>query len=95
MQTLPRSGSVRTAKYLVCVDSREESRVALRLACMKANARGNSVGIVHVIAPADFFEPLSWAYRPTTVATSVDVIATSRLEKLRRPIAPVSLTSAS
>jgi hypothetical protein len=45
---------VRAAKYLVCVDSREESRVALRLACMKAVARGSAVGMLHVIAPTDF-----------------------------------------
>lgn len=44
----------RPAKYLVCVDGREESRVALRLACMKARARGNAVGMLHIIAPADF-----------------------------------------
>src|SRR5271163_1503371 len=42
------------SKYLVGVDQREESRVALRLACMKANARGSQVTIVHVITPADF-----------------------------------------
>ncbi len=42
------------SKYLVCVDQHEESRVALRLACMKANARGLQVVMVHVIPPADF-----------------------------------------
>ena len=42
------------AKYLVCVDKREESRIALRLACMKARARGSSVDLLHVITPADF-----------------------------------------
>ncbi len=42
------------AKYLVCIDSREESKVALRLACMKANARGSSVDMLHIITPADF-----------------------------------------
>jgi len=41
-------------KHLVCVDAREESRVALRLACMKAQARGSAVDILHVIPPADF-----------------------------------------
>lgn len=45
---------VRSAKYLVCVDNREESRVALRLACMKAVARGSRVGMLHVIPPGDF-----------------------------------------
>ena len=44
----------KAAKYLVCVDSREESRVALRLACMKAHRRGSSVDLLHVITPADF-----------------------------------------
>lgn len=42
------------SRYLVCVDQHEESKVALRLACMKANARGSQVVMVHVIAPADF-----------------------------------------
>lgn len=41
-------------KYLACVDGREESRVALRLACMKAKSRGGSVGILHIIEPVDF-----------------------------------------
>ncbi|MDX1975533.1 MAG: universal stress protein [Rickettsiales bacterium] len=41
-------------RYMVCVDHREESRTALRLACMKALARSGSVVIVHVIPPADF-----------------------------------------
>ena len=42
------------AKYLVGVDRHAESRVALRLACMKANARGSRVIVVHVVEPADF-----------------------------------------
>lgn len=42
------------SKYLVGIDQHEESRVALRLACMKANARGSQVSILHVITPADF-----------------------------------------
>jgi nucleotide-binding universal stress UspA family protein len=41
-------------KYLVCVDNREESRVALRLACMKARVRGHRVTLLYVIAPSDF-----------------------------------------
>lgn len=41
-------------KYLVCVDSRDESQVALKLACMKARERHGSVDMVHVVAPADF-----------------------------------------
>jgi len=44
----------RGVKYLVCVDKREESRVALRLAYMKAKARGHQVNILHVITPGDF-----------------------------------------
>ena len=44
----------RGGTYLVCVDAREECRVALRLACMKANARGGKVTLLHVIPPADF-----------------------------------------
>jgi hypothetical protein len=46
--------ALKPPKYLVCVDAREESRVALRLACMKANVRGGSVDMMHVVAPADF-----------------------------------------
>lgn len=41
-------------KYLVCVDSREESHTAFTLACMKAKARGGMVALLHIIAPADF-----------------------------------------
>ena len=47
-------GTTRTVKYLVCVDYREESRIALRLACMKAKARGYRIDLLHVINPADF-----------------------------------------
>lgn len=55
METRPKLNTfVRATKYLVCVDQREESRIALRLACMKANARGSEVAMLHVIAPADF-----------------------------------------
>ena len=42
------------SKYLVGIDQHDESKVALRLACMKANARGSQVIMVHVITPADF-----------------------------------------
>lgn len=41
------------AKYLVCVDHRDESHVALRLACMKSRVRNGSVEILHVIAPGE------------------------------------------
>ena len=44
----------KTPKYLVCVDSRDESRTALRLACMKAKTRHGAVDMLHVVAPADF-----------------------------------------
>src|SRR5687768_16429414 len=44
----------RMVKYLVCVDHREESRVALRLACMKAKARHYRIDLLHVINPTDF-----------------------------------------
>jgi nucleotide-binding universal stress UspA family protein len=46
--------TVKAAKFLVCVDQRPESKVALRLACMKAAARGGAVDILHVVPPADF-----------------------------------------
>jgi nucleotide-binding universal stress UspA family protein len=46
--------TLRPFKFLVCVDNRPESRIALRLACEKAKRRGGLVDIVHVIAPADF-----------------------------------------
>ena len=45
---------IKPPRYLVCVDYRSESKTALRLACMKAKARGGSVSMVHVIAPEDF-----------------------------------------
>lgn len=51
---LPYMTPSKTSKYLVCVDQHEESKAALRLACMKANARGSKVNMLHVIAPADF-----------------------------------------
>lgn len=55
MQTQPQpQSSVKATKYLVCVDNREESKIALRLACMKANARGSQVCMLHIIPPADF-----------------------------------------
>ena len=46
--------AARTPKYLVCVDAREESRTALRFACMKAAARAGNVTILHVLSPGDF-----------------------------------------
>lgn len=48
-----RSG-LKASKFMVCVDRKEESKIALRLACQKANARGSEVCMLHVISPADF-----------------------------------------
>ncbi len=45
---------IKAPKYLVCVDARAESRVALKLACMKARERKGMVDILHVVSPADF-----------------------------------------
>ena len=44
----------KAVKYLVCVDHRPESWAALRLGCLKAQARGGKVDVLHIIAPADF-----------------------------------------
>lgn len=41
-------------RYLVCVDGRKECRVALRMACMKAQARGGQITLLNVVPPADF-----------------------------------------
>ena len=38
-------------KFMVCVDLREDSQVALRLACIKAQKRGGLVDILHVLEP--------------------------------------------
>ena len=40
-------------KYLVCIANNEESRVALKMACIKCKYHGGSVTVVHVIPPAD------------------------------------------
>lgn len=42
------------AKFLVCVDAKDHSRVALRFACMKAQKTGSKVELIYVIDPADF-----------------------------------------
>ncbi|MDE3060832.1 MAG: universal stress protein [Pseudomonadota bacterium] len=42
------------SRFLVCVDNQPESRTALRLACLKAAARGIAIDLLHVLAPADF-----------------------------------------
>ena len=44
---------INPAKYLVCVDTGKESRVALRFACIKAQKRGGHVHVLHVMQPAD------------------------------------------
>lgn len=54
MAILAESPAPKPVKYLACVDHRMESHVALRLACMKAQARGGAVAMLHVITPADF-----------------------------------------
>ncbi|MEQ1789941.1 MAG: universal stress protein [Rickettsiales bacterium] len=41
-------------KYLVCVDGRNECRVALRLACMKVIARTGQIILLHIVPPVDF-----------------------------------------
>ncbi|MEZ5690917.1 MAG: universal stress protein [Rickettsiales bacterium] len=41
-------------RYLVCVDGREECKVALRLACMKAISKTGQITLLHVVPPVDF-----------------------------------------
>jgi nucleotide-binding universal stress UspA family protein len=40
-------------RFLVCVDMRMDSHVALRMACIKAHKRGGVVDILHVIEPTE------------------------------------------
>lgn len=42
-----------TPKFLVCVDEKDHSRVALRFACAKAQKTGAKVEVIYVIEPAD------------------------------------------
>ena len=42
------------AKFLVCVDRRPQSRVAVRYACRRAKNTGGSVSLLHVVAPPEF-----------------------------------------
>lgn len=42
---------VSQGKFLVCVDKNEESKAALRFACMKAKASNASVVMLHIIEP--------------------------------------------
>lgn len=46
-------------KYLVCVTNNEESRVALKMACIKAKHHGGKVTVAHVIPPADMQTPFN------------------------------------
>lgn len=41
-------------KFLVCVDSRPQSRVAVRYACMRARNTSGRVSLLHVVAPPEF-----------------------------------------
>lgn len=41
-------------KFLVCVDARPQSRVAVRYACRRAENTGGSVSLLHVIEPPEF-----------------------------------------
>ena len=53
--TVPgRASPAHSGKFLVCVSGSDESKVALRFACVKAKKRGGMVDILHVIPPADF-----------------------------------------
>lgn len=51
---MSRPPAAKPPKYLVCVDEKPESQVALRLACVKAAARGGTINLIHVVPPADF-----------------------------------------
>lgn len=41
-------------KFLVCVDRRPQTRVAVRYACRRAKTTGGSVSLLHVIEPPEF-----------------------------------------
>lgn len=41
-------------KFLVCVDRRPQSRVAVRFACMRARNTGGRVSLLHVVEPPEF-----------------------------------------
>lgn len=45
--------AIRPSKYLVCVDDTEVSRMALRFACIKAQRRGITIEMLHVIEKQD------------------------------------------
>lgn len=44
---------IKPVKFLVCIDGSQESRVALRFACIKAKKRGGLVDVLHVTEPAE------------------------------------------
>lgn len=50
-------------KYLVCVTDNDESRVALKMSCIKAKHHGGKVTVVHVIPPVDMQTPFTVAER--------------------------------
>ena len=41
-------------KFLVCVDRRPQTRVAVRYACWRAKNTGGAVSLLHVIEPSEF-----------------------------------------
>ena len=41
-------------KFLVCVDRRPQSRVAIRYACRRARNTGGCVALLHVVEPPEF-----------------------------------------
>lgn len=50
-------------KYLVCVTDNDESRVALKMSCIKAKHHGGKVTVVHVTPPVDMQTPFNVAER--------------------------------
>lgn len=46
--------SKKPPKFLVCVDQHDESRAALKFACLRGVTRGAIVDIIHVTSPVDF-----------------------------------------
>lgn len=54
MPTSSKSKKNAPAKYLVCVDAKDYSRMALRFACSVAKNNNCLIDLIHVIEPADF-----------------------------------------
>lgn len=67
-------------RYLVCVDGRKECRVALRLACMKVQARSGNITLLNVVPPADF----------QTLGSIADRMRTERLQEGEALLASLS-----